>query len=462
MSQADSCDVVPADHDTIVAPGTARGNGAIAIIRITGPEARRTLQRLFRPLGSHLPWDVPRQLVLGDVIDSEGVGVDRGLGVWMPRSASPTGQDYVELHVHGGLGLVNLVVQAAVAAGARPALPGEFLKRGFLQGRIDLTEAEAVATILSARTSAAARAAARNLAGHLGQAATQIRNDLLTAHAIIEAATDFPDEDLPAVDEVAIRQALQSAKIRLEELLRGSRRSLRVQTGARVVLLGKPNVGKSSLFNWLVGHERAIVSPEPGTTRDTIEAILDLEGMPVTLIDTAGLRDEAGHTEQAGMARTRQEAAAADLVLELRDDPRSASDWTGEGPREGGSRLLVRTKADQIFPEARTPEPGEIWVSSHSGEGMERLLETMLRLLGGHQLSGAGEESLLTTERQIKTVKLCSERLASVQSALDHHLGYELVVVHLREALEPLDALLGRQASEDVLSVLFSRFCIGK
>jgi tRNA modification GTPase len=455
--------------DTIIAPGTAPGSSAIAVVRLSGHGVAPCLTQLFRSATRKSPFDRPRELVLGDLLDSSAIPIDRGMAVWFPGPSTPTGEDYAELHVHGSPGIVALILQAAQTFGVRPAEPGEFLRRAFLNGRINLTQADGVAAALAATTVQAARSAARNLRGELTPIINDIRQNLLVALAILEAATDFPDEDLPPTDEKTLTESLTCAASSLQKLLAGARRSLLCHTGARVVLAGPPNAGKSSLFNYLVGHERAIVSPEPGTTRDTIEAVIDLEGIPVTLVDTAGLRPDAGPVEQAGIQRTHQEILHADLVLYLVPADQSAGVQQNhfvEVP-QNCSCLIIHTKSDLVPDNIAYPNT-PLRVSARTGQGTPELLRAMVTMLRGEQdadLGGHGLstwEGLLTSERQIRNLTESRQAVHQAEVARADNLGPELVSIHLREALQPLDALLGLDSSEDLLTVLFSRFCIGK
>jgi tRNA modification GTPase len=460
---------------------------------VAGPQVPAILRALFRPVGPVHPLDSPRRLIYGDILDESGHALDRGLAVWFPPPSSPTGTAYAELHIHGGTGLVRLVLGVCNSAGARPARPGEFLQRAFFNGKISLDEAEGVAAALAATTRSAARSAARSLSGELGQRIRTIRESLILAAALFEAAVDFPDEDLPPQDEEAVSEYLHQAGAGLDALLRQARRSVLIHTGARVVLAGRPNAGKSSLFNALLGLDRAIVSPEPGTTRDTLEATLDLGGIPVTLVDTAGLHDAPGAIEQEGIRRTRNEMSTADLILHLvpandHDDDLMPDDWPESIPV-----MTAISKSDlESGNWGASATPGELSFSARTGDGIEELLEAVSAHLSGMatrgEALGAGsdsesakaqsggrteavqahgpalseDEGLLTNQRQVDALRHSRHALVEVTEARQQGLPPELITIHLRESIVPLDQLLGTQASEDILTALFSRFCIGK
>jgi tRNA modification GTPase len=460
------------DQSTIFAPASGFGRAAVAVIRLSGPACAG----LLSALGGTLP--PPRRLSLRTLRDPGGGAVlDRALVCWMPGPATFSGEDMAELHLHGGAAVRAGVIRALTAfPGCRPAEAGAFTRRAVLNGRMDLTEAEGVADLIEAETAAQARQALRQLDGALGRQVEAWREAVLGCLAGAEAALDFSDEgdvDDAALDRTLIRRAgeLRDA---VAAALADGRRGERLREGYTVVLAGAPNVGKSTLLNALSRRDAAIVSDRPGTTRDVIEVRLDLGGLPVLLVDTAGLRETEDALEAEGIARTRHRIAQADLVL-LLDAAGGAEGGTeswAESGAEGGAASAVRGGADTL-PEAadllrlRTkadlagPEPGAsgaLAISALTGAGLEALLGA---IRARAEAAIGGGEGLVTRERHREALSRCAAHLDRVARA-DADALPELVAEDLRLAARALGEVSGRVSVEAVLDRLFSSFCIGK
>ena len=438
-------------EDTIAAIATAPG-GAIGLIRISGPNALELAQNHFSPWPKE---PVDRHLYHGWWRDKEGVVLDEALLATMKGPRSYTGEDVVEIHVHGGALGLEQCLDACLSAGARLAEPGEFTRRAFLNGRLDLTKAEGVADVIAAQTDRALKQARALLKGDLYKKAHQIRTDLLALRARIEVNIDFVEEDVPLIDTKLLMDEALAIKDQLLKLAGTYELGRLARDGARVVIVGSPNAGKSSLFNALCKLERAIVTDVEGTTRDTLEEKVDFGGIPVTLVDTAGLREAPGLVERLGVERTFEEIERADLVLHVIDgsEPNKESlDITADV-----SILTIASKLDLIS----EPPPGiSIAFSSKTETGLGTLVDLCRKKLGGNFQDGSG--LVLTRKRQVVAVRRSADAIEDVLKGLKEQLPTELVAVDLQEALDALGELVGASSIEDVLDHLFSEFCIGK
>ncbi len=435
--------------DTIVARATPAGRGGLAIIRVSGPEVRRIAARICPALDVDRGW----RAALVELRGRDGSVVDRGVVIPYPAPRSYTGEDMLELTVHGSPWVVREVVDGFLAAGARPAEPGEFTRRALANGKVDLVQAEAVNDLASAETAWQARLARVRASGALSREFAGLRDELAGLLAAVEGALDFAEHEIEyRPEEVARRTA--GCLDRVRGLLATAAASRRVRDGARVVITGPPNSGKSTLFNTLVGYERAIVSALPGTTRDLLEAELEIDGVRVVLQDTAGLGASDEPVEREGIRRAEGAAAAADVLLALwpADD---RDDHSGSEAHAGDNRpvLRVRSKADLL--DGRAVEDGWLAVSCRTGAGLDRLRGT----LGGVVSAGLAE---LGGEAAIgERHRLALEKAAAELAAVDV-MAPELAAEAIRGALDAARELLGEVVSDEVLDRIFATFCIGK
>lgn len=434
-------------RDTIFALASGPGRSAVAIIRLSGPSSRTALERLA---GRCPP---PRRASLA-ALRHPGTGelLDHGLVLWFPGPNSFTGEDAAELQIHGGRAVVAALLEAlGRIPTCRLAEPGEFTRRAFAEGRLDLTEVEGLADLIDAQTSAQRRQALRQMEGTLGRWAIALRDEILTAQALAESAIDFADEGDIAADILAqARAVMREVLARIVAEVAHAPVSERVRDGFVVALTGPPNAGKSTLLNALARRDVALVSPIPGTTRDPIEVELDLAGYAVVLVDTAGLRDSNDALEQAGIARARSRAAAADLVLWLQDAASAPAPPTD--PQFAQARL-IGTKQDSVA----APAPGyDLVLSAHTGAGIADLIRD-LEATAAQRLVG-GETALVARARH----RAALDRAAAALQRADLHRDAELMAEDLRAAAEALGSLIGRIDAEDVLGAIFARFCIGK
>ena len=447
--------------DTIVAPATPAGRSALAVIRLSGPETLRILAALAPKLPSPFLPRRPRLLALED---EDGAPIDTALVTYFAAPASMTGEDVGEISVHGSPAVVERLLRAAARRGARPARPGEFTERAFRSGKIDLLRAEAVRDLIEAKTGAAAAASARRLQGGLSNRVQLVREELLAASAGLAAAIDFSDdvgEAVPPAVEAALAAALQA----LSSLAKSSETGRLLSEGCRVVILGPPNAGKSTLFNAVVGSERAIVTEVPGTTRDLLEAFLDVGGVPVTLVDTAGLRDTEDVVERIGVERAREEALRADAILYVYDAAAGFTDDDARGLRgtgaPAGARLLVANKVDLSGAVGRDQPSAALRLCGLSPDAGPRLRALLAESLVA---SIASEETseILGSLRQRNLVEDARRAAAQALDTLREGLSPEYVATHCHAALDALADLTGETTAEDVLARLFSSFCVGK
>lgn len=451
-----------ASADTIAAIATAPGRAGVGIVRVSGPGAVRVAEGIIGGLPSE------RQASLRTFRDSEGGTLDIGVALWFTGPRSFTGEDVLELHGHGGPVVLRGVVERCLALGARLAEPGEFTRRAFVNDRIDLAQAEAIADLIDAASEQAARGALRSLSGEFSAAVDRVAHALLDLRILVEATLDFPEED--GVDFLAESDALQRlANVRRElaAVFRAARQGSALREGLVVVLTGAPNVGKSSLLNRLAGDEVAIVTEHPGTTRDTVRQTIVVEGLPIHLVDTAGLRDSDDPVEQLGMQRTRDALARADLVISVRAADAMAGDATVstvaalalEALPASVARLQVVNKID-LTGEAAAELDGEggltIRLSARTGEGIERLRGALLRL-GGQTETGEGV--FLARTRHLAALQAAERHLSAASEA---RLPADLLAEELRLAHEALGSIVGRVTPDALLGEIFGRFCIGK
>ena len=447
---------LPPTDDTIAAIATAPGIGAIGVVRVSGPEALRIAARLFRPRGGADPGSLASgRFVVGWVVDDDEA-IDEGLLLVFRAPASVTGQDVIEFQVHGGPAVLAAVLSACLRHGARPAGPGEFTLRAFLAGKLDLAQAESVQALVEARSDAARRHAGIGLAGGLSRRIDAAQHDLTTVYAAVLAQLDYPEE---GVEDVAVAAPLERALETIDALLATARAGRAARRGATMALVGRPNAGKSSLLNALLGYERALVSDVPGTTRDYLEAPLELGRVSVTAIDTAGLRPTVDAVEGAGVRAARDIAAGADVVLAVIDGSRPVDDDDRAlvaqlaGPRT----LWVASKADGVhaWEAADAGLEGVLRVSAHRGSGLDALRAALEAALLG---DAAVSEAWLVSERHEAALREAREAVERSRTAPDDLRGLDL-----ETALRALASVTGRgDVAEDTLSEVFQRFCVGK
>ena len=445
---------------TIAAIATAAGPAGIAVVRISGPQTPELLAAITRSpyVTAH-----PRRLIRVRVYAPENnEPVDDGLAVFFPGPRSFTGEDSAELHVHGGTRNVARVLDAVLRHGASPAQPGEFSQRAFVNGKLDLSQAEAIQSLIHARSETAARLARRQLDGFLAGALAQAAHPIREALARIEAAIDFPEE-VGDPDPTQLRSWIHQAKQQIDGLLAGARYGRKVSEGAVVVLAGAPNAGKSSLLNRLAGRERAIVTEIPGTTRDTLEEEVVIKGIPITLIDTAGLRTTNDPVEAIGIDRAGKAIGAADLVLLVRDCTAPAPD-PELLPRNPDLIVWNKTDLDPDVPaDPDCPDGVEACpVSAATGAGIETLRARIGALLGAAQSGAEHELPLVTSARHQQALDNARSALQHAFESLDSAAPVDCVAVDLHDALMQLGAVTGNTAREDVIRSIFATFCLGK
>ncbi len=457
--------------DTIVAPATPPGRGAVAVIRLSGPDAIRITESLWSPFGKRSV--TPRELRLGAIRDpATGSTLDEAMCAIFPAPRTLTGEDVAELHCHGGVYLVRRILALAADAGARIAEPGEFSRRAYLNGRIDLTTAEAIADLVEARGEAALAQAINQLSGALADRVEGLRERIIAIRAHLEAEIDFADEDLslPSRDSIimAIDDLASDVRILRDSFVRGRL----TREGARAAIIGKPNVGKSSILNLLLGAERAIVTPIPGTTRDVIEDSISLGPWPLLLADTAGLRDSGDEVERLGIERTRVTATAADLVIAVFDSSRPLdpddADVIASTRNRSGVALLNKCDLQPIVRRTHLLERGLtlpiIQFSATTAIGIDELRNELEGAIA--ELAGAGENAAsavaISRERHRAALGQAYEALQAAGEAAASAVPPEIIAVDIALATEALGSITGAISSEDILDKIFRDFCIGK
>lgn len=454
-------------EDTVAAVATGMGEAGVGVIRISGPEALTVGARAFRPrAGKGLSERRSHSATYGWVVGAEGNLVDEALALVMRGPRSFTGEDVVEIHCHGGQVAVRRVLEAVLQAGARIAEPGEFTRRAFLNGRMDLSQAEAVIDIIRAKTDKAMEAAVTQLRGGLREAVGELRDKLLEATAHLEADIDFPELELEVQTGRQVVAHCEWVLGRIRALLDGARQGKLLREGFRVVLAGRPNVGKSSLLNRLVRENRAIVTDVPGTTRDVIEEWINLRGLPVVLADTAGIRETGDVVERLGVDRSRAMLEQADLILLVLDatqgltaEDRALSQLLPEKTERVGLLNKVDLAATAAMSEVSgllgAPVMG---VSAHTGAGIDELEQFIARAAGLVDK----EESVVANARQEEALRRAERHLEAALETYHGGLGSDLISIDIRAAWVVLGEITGESVGEDLLDQIFSRFCIGK
>ena len=446
--------------DTIAAVATAPGRGGIGVVRVSGSGLAEFAARI----AGRTP--VPRRALLANFADAAGVAIDQGLLLYFPAPHSFTGEDVLELHGHGGQVVMQMLLARCLELGARLAEPGEFTRRAFLNDKLDLAQAEAVADLIEAASAQAARSALRSLAGEFSREVHALTEALKELRMLVEATLDFPEEEIDPLKDTDAVPRLERLRAELAALRSRARQGSLLRSGLTVVLAGLPNVGKSSLLNRLAGEERAIVTEIAGTTRDAVRETIHVEGIPLHVIDTAGLRETEDPVEKIGIARTWQEIERADVVLQIVDAR------AGVTPADraidvrlpaGVTRIVVENKCDLARRPAGRSEQNDdghrrihLALSARSGEGMELLHDELLRVAGWQ---GHGEDAILARERHLEALAEAADRLDAAAAQLAQ---FELCAEELRLAQEALARITGEFSADDLLGLIFSRFCIGK
>jgi tRNA modification GTPase len=446
--------------ELIAAIATPAGRGGIGIVRVSGADLSHVIDGV---VGRALS---PRVATAAKFIGGHGETLDQGLALYFPAPASYTGESVLELHGHGGPAVLGQILRRCLDLGARMAEPGEFTKRAFLNGKIDLAQAEGVADLIDAATATAARAAARSLSGAFSAEVGAVVDGQTELRMFTEATLDFPDEDIEFIRAADAAGKLSSLRERLQSIEARSRQGSLLREGLDVVLIGQPNVGKSSLLNQLAGDEVAIVTPHAGTTRDAIRESVEIGGIPLHIIDTAGLRESADAVEQIGIRKTWTTIEHADLALIVTDARAPAHDADAAIVARLPPllrRIIVRNKIDLAGMQPRrsaTGSDGEVWISAKTGAGLDLLREAMLTAAGADEDM---EGTFLARERHLRAMRAGASHLEAAARHLESSPPpLELFAEELRGAQQSLAAITGEVSADDLLGAIFSRFCIGK
>ena len=472
--------------DTIAAIATPLGEGGLAVVRISGPQTLAVADKSFLPVGKNSlkPSAAATHTIQFGKIVRHGQNVDEVLLAVLRAPRTFTREDTVEITCHGGLLPAKLVLDTLLENGARPAEPGEFTRRAFLNGRIDLAQAEAVADLIHSRTELALAAANEQLAGKLSQRINALRDEMMQTLAHVEAHIDFPDEDIAPDTKEQLLKRLEHGVAFMDELLRTANEGQILRRGIRSAIVGRPNAGKSSLLNQLLGHDRAIVSPIPGTTRDTIEETANIRGLPVVFIDTAGLREAGDEIEQEGVRRSRESLARAEFILHVLDasEPLTSADEKYFAEFDGKKRILVVNKVDlprklELPLERRAPPRHEspdvsqraelvlgapiVDVCCLSGQGIEALKDAIKELVWSGEIRAEMLQVMINSRHQdaLTRARTATQRTLDVLRAGE---TLELAAGELRIAVNAVGEIVGKTATEDLLDSIFSQFCIGK
>lgn len=446
--------------DTIVAIATPPGRGGIGIIRLSGKDAvrlsRSIVNRQLRPRYAHFC----------KFLDRDGTAIDSGIAIYFPAPGSYTGEDIVEFHAHGSKAALDMLAQRAVELGARQARPGEFTERAFHNDRIDLIQAEAVADLIDSVSSHAARSAVRSLEGEFSRRINALLEKIINLRILIEGALDFPEEDADFLAGINLAEHLGSCQAELDSIFSAARQGAVLNEGVAVVIAGRPNVGKSTLLNRLAGRDAAIVTEEPGTTRDLIEQVVTIDGIPLRITDTAGLRTTSNRAEKEGIRRALAAADMADVLIlinEYGQAPGKNEQKLMEKSGSGRSVIRVHNKIDLFHaqPELKRGEnnSAEIFMSAKTGAGMELLMDLLKELLGMKNLR---EDVFIARRRHLDALERTRLSIVDAAGAYTGKHGMELIAEHLRRAQRALGEITGVYASDELLGEIFSRFCLGK
>lgn len=444
-------------NDTIAALATPPGRGGVAVIRVSGTDAASIARQVLGTLPE------PRMATYSRFHDVDGKILDFGLALYFPAPASFTGEDVLELHGHGGAVVVDLLLRRLTALGARLARPGEFSERAFLNGKIDLLQAEAIADLIDSASASAARSAMGSLSGEFSEALNQLVKELIAVRAYVEAALDFPEEEIDFLADERLAARLAGLSERLDQLVADTRQGALLREGAKVVLLGPPNAGKSSLLNALARTNRAIVSATPGTTRDTVEVDIQVDGLPVHLVDTAGLRRTEEAIEREGVQRARAAVSDADIAMLVMEDGSTAAvqEYLEDVPAEAHT-VIVWNKIDLSGGDPAQQldrEPAELRVSVKTGAGLPELKQFLKTAVG---FQDAGEAPYIARRRHLEAIDAARTHFNNAGNAMREGRAGELIAEDLRLAQRRLGEITGEFTPDDLLGRIFSEFCIGK
>ena len=452
-------------QETIVAVATPPGRGGIGVVRVSGPQARRIVEPMLR-LRHSLQHARAR---VGELLDlATGERLDEAVVTLFEAPRSYTGEDVVEVATHGAPVILDAVVRQAIAQGARLATPGEFTQRAFLQGRLDLTQAEAVHDLIAAQTLFQARVAAQQLEGALSRRVQPIKEGLVALISLLEAGIDFAEDDIDLLPASAILERIAETLAAIGPVADSFARGRIVQAGLTLAIVGRPNAGKSSLFNRMVERERAIVTAAPGTTRDLVTERVSLGGIPVELVDTAGMREASDEAEQIGIRKSREAMADADMVLLVLDAtvPPDAGDLALLAALRHRRAVVAVNKSDLAHPGAVFADAlhqtglAMVHTSAVSGDGVATLKQTMMAMVSDRSVEA--ESGMLTSLRQFEAVAGTQQALEAAAEAARQNIPHEMILLDLYGALRSLDSLTGATTTEDILQLIFSKFCIGK
>jgi tRNA modification GTPase len=459
-------DITSNDAETIAALATPPGRGGVGIIRISGPQAGMIAERVV----GHVP--APRQAEYLPFLSQDGEPLDTGLALYFPAPHSFTGEDVLELHGHGGPVVMDLILKRVFALGARPARPGEFSERAFLNDKMDLIQAEAVADLIDSASEQAARLAVRSLQGAFSQRINELVTALTELRVYVESAIDFPEEEIDFLADGQVQARLNAVQADLAETQASARQGNLLREGMTVVIAGRPNVGKSTLLNALAGRETAIVTDIPGTTRDILREHIQIDGLPLHIIDTAGLRESADAVEQEGIRRAWAEIEKADRILLLHDATLAVDEQEAEQEKAlleqlaaaGPPITRVINKVDLLAGAPTASEPpreisDELFISAKTGQGLDPLREH-LKTCVGYQAHGEGQ--FMARRRHLEALALAQQHLEQGQQQLREYAAGELLAEELRQAQMALGKITGEFTADDLLGQIFSSFCVGK
>lgn len=440
-------------NDTIAAVATPGGRGGVGIVRVSGPLVGRVIERI---IGRGLK---PRYATHARFLDENKEAIDDGIALYFPAPHSFTGEDVLELQGHGGPVVINMVLEAVIQAGARHARPGEFSERAFLNDRLDLAQAEAIADLIDAGSQHAARAALRSLQGKFSEAVHLLLERIIRLRMHVEAAIDFPDEDIDFLADASIGRQLGDVRGQLQQLMTRVQHGRILRDGVTIVMAGKPNAGKSSLLNALAERDAAIVTDIPGTTRDVLREYLQLDGVPLHVVDTAGLRESDDPIEQEGVKRARAEFERADIILQVIDVRDTENPEAIHSTRAAVVRVFNKIDlTDAQSGSIETPQGADVHLSLKTGEGFSLLHDVLRRQLARHETDG----EFTARQRHVAALQDVQEKLAHAAKILHEQHAGELVAEELRLAQNRLGEITGEFTADDLLGEIFSSFCIGK